>query len=70
VQSWRPRSNRVILDPQRSFGEPIVADEGIPTDILASAYVAEGSVDAVARWYEVDPAAVEDAVEFEFSLAA
>ncbi len=70
VQSWRPRSNRVILDPKRSFGEPIVDEEGVPTDVLASAYVAEQSVDAVAKWYEVEPASVEDAVEFELSLAA
>jgi uncharacterized protein (DUF433 family) len=70
VQSWRPRSNRVILDPKRSFGEPIVDDEGVPTETLARAYLAEQSVDAVAQWYEVDPASVEDAVEFELSLAA
>ncbi len=70
VRYWRPRSNRVVLDPNRSFGEPIVEDEGVPTDILASAYVAERSVDTVAKWYEVDSASVEDAVEFELSLAA
>ncbi len=70
VQSWRPRSDRVILDPNRSFGEPIVDGEGVPTEILASAYFAEQSVDAVAKWYEVDRASVEDAVEFELSLAA
>jgi uncharacterized protein (DUF433 family) len=70
VLTWHPRSNRVVLDPKRSFGEPIVEDEGVPTDILASAYVAEQSVGAVAKWYEVDPQSVRDAVEFELSLAA
>ncbi len=70
VLTWHPRSNRVVLDPKRSFGEPIVEKEGVPTDVLACAYVAEQSVDTVAKWYEVAPASVKDAVEFELSLAA
>ncbi len=70
VQCWRPRKNRVVLDPRRSFGEPIVDEEGVPTDVLARSYLAEQSVEAVAKWYEVDPASVKDAVEFELDLAA
>lgn len=69
---WWPlgRNHRVVIDPERSFGQPIVAPESVPTVVLARAVRAEGSVESVARWYEVDPRSVIDAVEFENQLAA
>jgi uncharacterized protein (DUF433 family)/DNA-binding transcriptional MerR regulator len=68
---WWPlgRNHRVVIDPERSFGQPIVVPESVPTAVLARAVQAEGSVEAVARWYLVDAQAVEDAVEFESRLA-
>lgn len=66
---WRPKNNRVLLDPRRGFGHPIV-DEGVPTDVLASAYATEGSLAAVAKWYDVDEDSVRDAIEFEAAIAA
>lgn len=69
---WWPlgTDRRVVLDPERSFGQPIVMPESVPTSVLARAFKAEGSIEAVARWYLVDPRSVRDAVEFENSLAA
>lgn len=69
---WWPigREREVVVDPKRSFGQPIVANEGVPTEVLASAYQAEQSVDAVATWYDVTPLAVNDALEFERALQA
>lgn len=69
---WWPRGRRsgVVLDPRKSFGSPIVASCAIPTEILADAYVAEGSVAAAAKWYDVHPRAVRDAVAFERWLSA
>src|SRR5665213_828458 len=68
---WWPMGprHRVVLDPQRSFGQPIVR-EGVPTSVLARAVKREQSVETVAKWYEVEPRAVRDAVEFERNLAA
>lgn len=66
---WRRADHRVVIDPARSFGQPIVAKEGVPTRILARSFKAEESIDAVARWYEVSVASVEAAVEFEENLA-
>lgn len=69
---WWPLGldRRVVIDPERSFGQPIVTPESVPTSILAKAVKAEeGSIDAVARWYMVQPKAVKDAVEFENRLA-
>jgi uncharacterized protein (DUF433 family) len=71
VRWWPLGTNRhVVIDPARSFGQPIVDPESIPTKILARAVKAEGSIDSVARWYLVSPKAVADAVEFERQLSA
>src|SRR5882724_271553 len=68
---WWPlgKERRVLVDPKRSFGRPIVK-EGVPTAILAGSHKAEGSVSAVARWFEVAEESVEDALEYERSLRA
>jgi uncharacterized protein (DUF433 family) len=69
---WRPTTTKrlVVLDPTRNFGRPIVIQHGVPTEVLASATKACGSIQEVARWYEVQEAEIEDAVEFEQKLAA
>ena len=70
VIRWYPRRDRrVIIDPKRNFGQPVVR-EGVPTRILASSYRVEGSVERVARWYDVEDASVRAAVDFERRLAA
>jgi uncharacterized protein (DUF433 family) len=70
VARWRPFQGKasIILDPTRSFGQPIAAQTGVPTIALADAAEAEGSLDRVARIFEVAPAVVRDAVAFERSL--
>jgi uncharacterized protein (DUF433 family) len=60
-----PNKRTVVLDPERSFGQPIVAEGGIPTARLAQAVDAEGSVDRVAKLFELKPLIVRDALRFE-----
>ena len=61
----------VVVDPARCFGKPVVAAVGIATRVLASSFEANGrDARRVADWYEVDPAHVETAVQFESKLAA
>jgi uncharacterized protein (DUF433 family) len=69
---WWPRGkgHLVALDPSRSFGQPIVFRDGVPTQILARSVRANGSEQEVARWFEINPASVKEAVEFEQQLAA
>lgn len=70
---WWPlgREAKVVLDPQVSFGEPIVAEAGIPTRTLADAFRAEQAYDAdraldrVAWLYRVPPRHVHTATRFE-----
>jgi uncharacterized protein (DUF433 family) len=72
VARWRPFNGKksIVIDPNRSFGQPIAAKTGIPTVALAEAVTAEGSVERVARLYEVTLAVVRDAMKFEQSLKA
>jgi uncharacterized protein (DUF433 family) len=60
-----PNKKTIVADPERSFGQPIVAQNGIPTARLAQAVAAEGSVERVARLFEVKPVVVRDALRFE-----
>lgn len=72
VRRWRPFGGKdsIVVDPERSFGQPIAARSGVPTIVLVEAVEAEGSVARVAALYEVDQAVVRDAVRFHEGLAA
>ena len=72
LQRWWPlgREHKVAVDPKRNFGQPTIFQEGIPTRVLARSVKANGSILEVARWYEVTPEAIQEAVEFERRLAA
>ena len=69
---WWPLGTRrsVVLDPQRQFGQPIISDGGIATEVLYLAARQGQTEKEVASWYEVEESAVRDAVNFETSLAA
>jgi uncharacterized protein (DUF433 family) len=68
---WWPlgRQTPVVIDPARSFGQPIVSTAGIPTSVLADAVVAEGSVAKVARLFRIPPQSVHAALRFEQRIA-
>ena len=71
IEWWPLGKNKlVVLDPQRSFGKPIVPREGVPTSILTRCYQVERSYPRVARWYDVSERAVRHAVEYEETLVA
>jgi hypothetical protein len=65
-----PEFPNVVIDPRFALGRPVVEPGFVPTATLAAAYLAEGSVNAVAEWYGTRPAAVTQAVGFEQRLAA
>jgi uncharacterized protein (DUF433 family) len=72
VVRWWPLGveRSVVLDPTRNFGRPIIAQHGLPTEILAHAAAACGSGREAAQWFEVPERDMEDAIEFERQLAA
>ena len=68
---WYPlgKDRQIVIDPRRNFGQPTVTKSGVPAATLARSVKANSSREIVARWYEVHPDEVRDAVEFEESLA-
>lgn len=71
VLRWYPDypKRRVVVDPDRSFGRPIVVQGGVPTEILAQAARAEDSEQRAAKLFDVSVTAVRAAIAFEASLA-
>lgn len=67
---WWPlgKERQIVIDPKRNFGQPTVIRSGVPTAVLARSAKANSPQD-VARWYEVHPQEIDDALEFERSLA-
>jgi uncharacterized protein (DUF433 family) len=67
---WWPmgRNGAVVIDPARSFGQPIVNHGGVPTAVLADAVAAESSVAKVARLFQVSEGSVRSALRFETRL--
>jgi uncharacterized protein (DUF433 family) len=63
-----PQKQTIVADPERSFGQPIATKSGIPTKRLAQAVNAEGSIDKVAKLFEIATNVVRDAVRFEASI--
>lgn len=66
----RERDGRVVIDPQRSFGKPIDAETGVPTEVIYDAVMAGGgqSLEVVADWFSVPVDAVIAATGYEQSL--
>ncbi|WP_333672880.1 hypothetical protein [Elioraea tepidiphila] len=63
------RDAKVVVDPARAFGEPILDAFGIPVRVLARAYVANDNDAArVASAFEIPVEAVEAALRFDAGL--
>jgi uncharacterized protein (DUF433 family) len=71
VERWWlvPARKTIVADPKRSFGQPIIDKIGILSSRVVQELRAEGSVERVAKLYEVPVSAVRDAIKFERSLA-
>lgn len=68
--AFKWHGKRIILDPQRQFGQPLVDGTGYRADVLANAFNVEGSADFVASEYNVTLADVKVAVSYMQSLRA
>lgn len=72
AERWWPlgRKKKIVIDPARQFGRPIIADASIPTSVLAEAVATFGSEQLVSRWFEVPITSVRQAVVYEHQLHA
>ncbi|MBN1362941.1 MAG: DUF433 domain-containing protein [Sedimentisphaerales bacterium] len=55
---------KIVLDPMRQFGQPLVGDTGYRADVLAHAVEVEQSVDVVVTAYNIDRRDVEAAIAY------
>lgn len=60
----------VVIDPQVSFGRPVLVGTGIPTAVIAERYKAGESMDALAEDYGRQRAEIEEAIRCELTLEA
>ncbi len=60
-----PNKHTIVLDPARSFGQPIETTTGVTTLRIAQAVKAEGSIERVSKLFELRPAVIKDALSFE-----
>ncbi len=66
---WRPRKSRfVVIDPARSFGDPILDEFGISTHVIREEFNAFGDIRYLSRIYEIPDAQIKSAINFEQAL--
>ena len=69
AKTWYPNKTLapdVVMDPLRSFGQPVIDEFCVPTNTLWHAFKAEGRCyETVANWFEVTVEAVKQSVSFE-----
>jgi uncharacterized protein (DUF433 family) len=59
-----------VIDPQVSFGRPVLVGTGIPTAVIAGRYKAGESMDALADDYGRQRFEIEEAIRCELALEA
>lgn len=66
---WLLHGKRTIVaDPERAFGQPIIAEFGVTTSAIAQAVEAEGTISKVSQLYEIKPNLIRDALAYENQL--
>jgi uncharacterized protein (DUF433 family) len=63
------RSASVVIDPNMSFGRPVLDGLGVRTSILAERFKAGESIDELAREFSAAPEAVQNAIRCELLAA-
>lgn len=62
--AWSKNEYKIVIDPTRRFGEPILSNFGYSAQTLWNAVATEGSVEAAADAYEVPEEAIVAACEY------
>src|SRR3972149_3750272 len=61
----RGSATGLFTDPNISFGRPVLANKGIPVDVIAERYKAGESIDDLMLDYECEQKEIEEAIRFE-----
>jgi uncharacterized protein (DUF433 family) len=67
--AWKPQPDTfqgIVLDPKMNFGRPSFQKSGLAVEAIYDAWLAEeGDEGLVARWHDIEPADVRQAVQFK-----
>jgi len=55
----------IVIDSERSYGQPIVEKEGVPTSTIYRLFLKEQDFDRVAEWFQVSVESAKAAVIYE-----
>jgi uncharacterized protein (DUF433 family) len=55
----------IAIDPQISFGRPVIVRLGVSTSVIAERIDAGETIDALAADYDLSPQEIEEAVLYE-----
>ncbi|MEW6129957.1 MAG: DUF433 domain-containing protein [Acidobacteriota bacterium] len=58
---------RVVIDPLLSFGKPVLAVVGVPTEVIAERFYAHETTDQLAKDYGCTREEIEEALRYEAS---
>lgn len=61
----RDAPKMIVIDPNISFGRPIIAGSGVRTGVIAKFFNAGESIDELANEYRLQPSHIEEAVRYE-----
>lgn len=70
LQEFQEEPKAVVIDPQVSFGRPVLTGTGIATAVIAERYKAGESVDELADDYALKRLQIEEAIRCELWLEA
>lgn len=64
--AWR----RIVIDPARALGKPLLASAGVPTALIAARHREGASIPTLADAFGLDRSSIEEALRYELRLAA
>lgn len=56
----------VVLDPLRAFGDPVLRERNVKTEVLGELFRAGETLEGLAEMYELTPSQIREAVRYEF----
>ena len=70
ARRWWPQQGKrtIVVDPHRSFGQPILAESGIPTRRIWEMAQSNQSENTIALYFEISKKRVCEAIKFEEKL--
>lgn len=66
---WRPaRFSAVIIDPARNFGDPLLDEYGVSTEVISNEFQEFKDLDYLSGIYEIPKKAIRQGIAFEQNL--